>query len=76
MQENLIDGHGRSNLEEEEEEKTNGVQRPSHSENRRVFRRLRNTSEESDTPTICGRAFQSFGAELEKQCALASIVTP
>ena len=36
------------------------------SENRWVFRRLRNIAEESASLIVCGRAFQGLGAELEK----------
>ena len=37
-----------------------------YSENRWVFGRLRNTAKESASLIICGKAFQSLGAELEK----------
>ena len=42
------------------------LKRKSQSENRWVFRRLRNVIEESASLIVCGRAFQSLGAELEK----------
>ena len=38
----------------------------SQSENRWVFRRLRNVAEESASLIVCGRAFHSLGGELEK----------
>ena len=53
-------------------QKTSGAQyqqtlkRKSQSENRWVFRRLRSVAEESASLIVCGRAFQSLGAELEK----------
>jgi len=36
----------------------------SHSQHRWVFRCLRNTAKESVSLTVCGREFQSLGAEL------------
>ena len=38
----------------------------SHSQNRWVFKCLRNVTKESASTIVCGRAFQSLGAELEK----------
>ena len=42
------------------------TEKESQSENRSVFRHLRDVAEESASPIVCGRAFQSLRAELEK----------
>ena len=42
------------------------LKRKSQSENKWLFRRLRSVAEESAALIVCGRAFQSLGAELQK----------
>ena len=42
------------------------TEKESQSENRWVFRRLRNVAEETASLIVCGRAFQRLGAELHK----------
>ena len=37
-----------------------------HSQNRCISRHMRNSAKESAALIVCGRAFQSLGAELEK----------
>ena len=49
---------------ESHKKRTHMVQ--SHTRKRCVSRRLRNAAKESDSMIVCGRAFQSLGAELEK----------